>query len=950
MYNRRMDLKLWILGAPRIEIGNEPLRVDTRKATALLVYLAERGEPQRRESLAAMFWPESDASHSKAALRRTLSALRKAVGGEWVSADRDNVSLTAPWLDTKEFRALLASTQEHGHAPGEVCTGCLEPLTDAVQLYRDNFLSGFTLPDSPNFDEWQYFTTQSLLRQQSDALKRLVQVMERAENYELAIEYAHRRLDLDSLNESAHRDLMTLHARLGQRGMAMQQYRDCVRVLQEELGAPPLEETADLYERIKAGEIVPIESRAAPAQIAPGKVARLPLIGRAEELAQIQSSYIQIGRRPRLLLIQGEAGVGKTRLAEEFLEGKWSYTLHARCYPGESSVAYRPWIDALRSALAGEDTKAKLEALPEIWLTEAARLLPEIPELFPHLDRPVPDLGARGQDRYMNGLVQVLGALAEGDEPGIFFIDDLQWADEASLDLIAYLMRRGPTPPLFVLAAWRAEDDQRLRAWIANLPAESVRVVSLPLLTKQEVAELVVTLKSTAPAKKLYEETAGLPLFLAEYLAAIEAGTIEGEESQWGLPTQVQEILRMRLASVTGAGQQLLGAAAVIGRSFEFEILRTVSGRSPEETVSGLEALIGAGFVREYREQQPPLGPSYDFKHDKFRELVLTETTQARQRLLHARAAEAILRARGRNSGSAMASRIARHFEFAGNENSAAEHYYEAGNHARGLYANDEAVAHYQSALALGFEEPGVLHEAIADLQTLVGRYDVAAQEYEAAAAYQSDGRVARIEHKLGGLYERWGKRDRALSYYESAAATTKGDGSRARVYADWSLTEHRKGRDQRSRELIELALKDAQSAEDPRALAQCNNILGILARAEGDGEAAQRFLSQSLEYADFLEDPGARAAALNNLALAMAGEGKLNDALDLEREALQISESLGDRHRSAALHSNLADMLHEAEDEQAAKEHLTRSAALFAEVGVASENYEPEIWKLVDW
>ncbi len=164
LYNRGMDLKLWILGAPRIEVGGEPLRVDTRKATALLVYLAERREPQRRESLAAMLWPESDSSHSKAALRRTLSALRKAVGGEWVSADRDAVTLVAPWLDTKEFRTLLDSTHEHGHAVGEWCAQCLEPLTAAVQLYRDTFLSGFTLPDSPEFDEWQYFTSQSLLR------------------------------------------------------------------------------------------------------------------------------------------------------------------------------------------------------------------------------------------------------------------------------------------------------------------------------------------------------------------------------------------------------------------------------------------------------------------------------------------------------------------------------------------------------------------------------------------------------------------------------------------------------------------------------------------------------------------------------------------------------------------------------------------------------------------
>ena len=363
MYNRDMDLKLWILGPPRIEVGGEPLHVDTRKATALLIYLAERGESQRRESLAAMLWPESDSPHSKAALRRTLSALRKAVGGEWVSADRDTVTLTAPWLDTNEFRTLLDRTREHGHKTGEDCARCLEPLSEAVRMYRDGFLSGFTLPDSPEFDEWQYFAAQSLLRQFEDALHRLVRLHERDQNYELAIEFAQRRSSLDLLNESAHRDLMSLHARLGQRGMAIEQYRVCVRVLQEELGTPPLEETVELYEQIKAGKLAAVASHAEPASVVPeplSELARLPLVGRQNALAQIQTSYSQTRQSPRLVLVGGEAGVGKTRLAEEFIEASSANVLQARCYPGETSVAYRPWIDALRSSLVGEDARSKL--------------------------------------------------------------------------------------------------------------------------------------------------------------------------------------------------------------------------------------------------------------------------------------------------------------------------------------------------------------------------------------------------------------------------------------------------------------------------------------------------------------------------------------------------------------------------------------------------------------
>ncbi len=738
LYNRSVDLKLWILGPPKVEVGGEPLRVDTRKATALLIYLAERGEAQRRERLATIFWPESDSSHSKAALRRTLSALRKAVGGDWVSADRDTVSVAPPWIDTHEFRRLIASTQDHGHLASEVCGNCIQPLAEAVQLYRDGFLTGFTLPDSPDFDEWQYFTGQSLLGQYSDALSRLIQAFERDQNFESAIDYANRRLALDPLNESAHRDLMRLHARLGQRGLALQQYRDCIRILQQELGAPPLEETVALYEQIKAGDLTPIKPRETLLPDTPTAISRLPLVGREAEFTQIHADYSQIERGTCLIVIEGEAGVGKTRIAEEFIEESPAVALRARCYSDESSIAYRPWIDVLRSSLAAGDSRRKLGRLDNIWLTEAARLLPEIPELFPSIERPTSNVSKRGQDRYMNGLVQVLGALAKDDSPGILFMDDLQWADEASLDLLAYLIRRGPESPLLVIATWRvetAEEEQRLRAWMASMPTDSTRVISLQLLSQDQVQELVTALGSEAPVERLFRETDGLPLFLAEYLAALEAGKVNEKEDQWSLPTQVQEILRSRLASIPGASRQLLSAAAVIGRSFEFEVLRAVSGRAPEETVAGLETLLGAGFVSEYPEQQPHLGPSYDFKHDKFRELALAETTQARQRLLHGRAAEALLHMRGPTSPGAMASRIARHLEAAGKEQQAAELHVEAGDHARNLYANEEAISHYQSALALGFGESRNLHEAVGDLQTLEGNYDLAAQEYETAMA-----------------------------------------------------------------------------------------------------------------------------------------------------------------------------------------------------------------------
>ena len=211
-------------------------------------------------------------------------------------------------------------------------------------------------------------------------------------------------------------------------------------------------------------------------------------------------------------------------------------------------------------------------------------------------------------------------------------------------------------------------------------------------------------------------------------------------EPEWNLPASIRQILAERLARITSAGRQLLGAAAVIGRSFEYETLRSVSGRTPEETVAGLEELLATSLIREYPEVRSPLGPSYDFTHEKLRAGALEGTTQARQRLLHGRVAKALRR--GRPQG-AMAARIARHYELAGEEQEAAVFYVQAGEHGRGLYANEQAIAHYRSGLALGHPEVGRLHEAIGDLLTSIGDYSGSVQNYEAALAYAANRAMA---------------------------------------------------------------------------------------------------------------------------------------------------------------------------------------------------------------
>ena len=953
-------LAVGLLGPPRLLLAGRPLQLDTRKAVALLAYLAmERGE-HPRDSLAAIFWPDSDRPRALGALRRTIAALRSAGVSPWLEINRHALRLIDRpdlWVDAAELSQLQQSTETHGHSPRAVCAECRPLLVRAAELHRGEFLAGFTLADSPAFDDWQLLQQESLRRQSASVLNRLVWLHAGPDESTAAIEYARRWLQLDLLNEPAHRTLMELYARNGQRALALRQYQACVKVLEEELGVPPLEDTTALYEAIQAGDLPRGELRVAPSLArlpAPRPAQPIPMVGRQAEMAILAECLAAVRDSAHLVILQGESGVGKTRLAEEFLVGlraRQTVVLQTRSFPEEDQLAYAPIIDALRQAMR-QGLSQRLEGMQAIWLSEATRLLPELNSTLPGLPQPAALADPAGKSRLYEGVHQVMGRLLGGRSPGVLFLDDLHNADSATREWLGYVLRRGAGRPLLILAAWRADgpqDLEALQAWSVSLPPERTREVRLGRLGREDLQTLLRRQQAdhqptASQIEALYRETEGLPLLLSEYLKLPEGGPAAG-----GLPRRVQEAFARRLASVSEAALQLLGAGAVIGRRFGLQTLRQISGRSEEEVVVGLEELLTAGLVVEQPDADPAFGPVYDFTHNRLRAAALQGLTLARSRLLHGRAAEA-LQAQG--ASAALAAQIARHLAAAGQELQAAEQYRRAAEFARSLHANAEALDHYASALALGYPEPGRLHEALGDLFTLQGSYREAARHYQAAVAFQEELPQGRLEHKLGRLLQRWGHWEQAEAHFATALSQLPetDQGHLARLYADWSLSAHRQGNPAAARQLLSKGLRAAEAAQDDPALAQCVNMLGILDRAEGALPQAEQHFQRSLEIAQRLQDPGAQIAALNNLALVLADRGDLDAARSHAARALGLCETIGDRHRQAALHSNLADLLHRAGQTEAAVSHLKRSAALFAEVGVQEGEYQPEIWKLVEW
>ncbi len=912
-------IEVRLLGPPRVERDGVLVAFDTRKAVALLAHLAVTDRPRPRDALANMLWRDNDPERARGALRRTLSTLRIAVGAERVEATRDHVRLikdAGMAVDIDRFRALRAQ-------------GELEPAAD---LFRGDFLEGFAIRDAPDFEDWTRGEADGLRRELIATLADLAGDREASGDLTGALDSVHRWLSLDPLHEPAHRALIRLYAATGDRAAALVQYRECVRTLSRELGVPPLRETTELYEAINRGSYAPPTpaARSAPARPEPRPS---PFVGRAGDLRALRTVYDGISGDGRLALIEGEAGIGKTRLAEELLSGlraEGAQVLVGRAYEEEAGLAYAPLIDALRGRSRQDDDW--LDRTADRALGEAARLVPELAEGRPAASwAPVDGPGA--ETRFLAGVWDTLCAAGAGRSPGALLIDDAQWADDATLALLSYGLRRLTGRSLLVVLTWRTPHDHPLRrAAAAVARAGSGTVLGLDRLDEAAVGELV---QATRPgggdrgvSRRLWETTEGVPLLLVEYLRTL--GEADGP-----LPTGARDLLRARVDPVSEMGRQVLSAAAVLGRSFDVDTVRAVSGRTDEETVTALEEVVRRGVVREG-------ALDYDFGHELLRALVYDETSLARRRLLHARAAEVL-------GGPAAA--VARHLQLAGRDAEAAQVFRRAGEEAREVFANAEALGHLRAALALGNPDRAGLHTAIGDLQMVMGDYPGAQLTLETAAAGAAAGELAAVEHRLGRLQHRRGEYVLAEAHLRAALSSAPATdlAARAGITADLSLTAHARGDADRASSLGREAAALAEQSGDLRARCQAHNLLGMLATAAGDIEPALEDLRRSRELADQTGDHDLRVAVLNNLALAHRARGELASAIELTAVALDLCTTRGDRHREAALHNNLADLLHATGRPDEAMVHLKAAVEIFAEVG-AEEEPRPEIWKLVRW
>jgi predicted ATPase/DNA-binding SARP family transcriptional activator len=516
------SFRLSLLGAPCLERDGVPLGLGTRKNVALVAYLAVTEVSHSREALITLLWPELEPSRARGGLRRNLSELKKALGGELLVVDRESVGLDPGadlWLDVDQFRGLLQAWQRHDHLQDEVCPDCLASLAEAIDLYRGDFLEGFSLRDSPNFDEWQFFQTEGLRQELAATLERLVRVHSAQGDPALAIPFARRWLALDPLHEEAHRQLMRLYAWSDQRAAALRQYQECVRSLESELGVEPAAETRRLYERIRDGELregagKPRSREGLVAAVTPAFLSTaLPppgppalLVARERELARLGRDLdAALAGRGRVVFVIGGPGRGKTALMQEFARRAQDRSddlifaggnCNAHTGYGDPYLPFREILGLLTGDVdalwaAGAITRQHARRLWDAFPLAVEALVEVGPDL---IDTFIPGTalvrraaayaagGIDGQVAWRTQLeelverkaafphdpnlhqsalfeqyARVVGALAR-ERPLLLAVDDLQWADVGSTGLLFHLGRGVAGGRVLIIGGYRPEE------------------------------------------------------------------------------------------------------------------------------------------------------------------------------------------------------------------------------------------------------------------------------------------------------------------------------------------------------------------------------------------------------------------------------------------------------------------------------------------------------------
>jgi len=674
-------LRLELLGGFRVltdsRFAGRAPSVRQQELVAFLILHARRA-PLPRQRIAGSLWPESSDAQALTNLRRELHHLRDASPALEVLIDVG--SRTLAWRDDAGVSVDIIAfeqTAERGLA------GDRAALQEAARLYQGDLLPDITV-------EWIEADRERLRQRAKSVLSRLVGVLEKERAYGEAIEHAQQLSRLDPLDEQAWCTLMRCHARRGDRATALHLYQQCTALLKRELGTQPSAATRATYR-----EILNLEAEASPIP-APPRTSVYPLVGRHAEFRTLLNAwYSAAAGHPTLALIRGEAGIGKTRLAEELID--WCRlenitAVTARCYAGEGRLAYAPIAAWLKS----DSLQAALRTLEDAWLTDVARLHPELAATRPDIATPTLQLESWQRLRFFEALGRAFRAAA----PLVLILDDLQWADADTIEWLHYFLRSASGSSCLVAATVRAEEQQdnpplgRLLGQLGH--DDLLTTIALGPLDQRATALLAGAvaehpLDDSAQAET-FRDTEGHPLFIVERGRMALAGQVG--TSAMGELSRVQSVVAARLALLSDEARAAAEVAAAVGRDFQFDLLARASDLEEAALVRSLDELWQRHIVRVQADER------WDFSHDRIREVAYSGIGPARRRLIHRRIAQGMeLLFAGRLDE--VSASLAVHFDRGGQPGRAVPFLERAAAVAARVSANEEAIRCFTYALSL---------------------------------------------------------------------------------------------------------------------------------------------------------------------------------------------------------------------------------------------------------
>ena len=691
-------VSLTLLGPPSVRLtdGEQHRPQPGAKELALLAYLALEPGVHTREELAGLLWGESSETEARASLRQALKHLRTTLG-DIIQTGRSVVALGAPIdCDVCDFKRLVAQ----------------EP-SRALSADIPRFLVGFSVRHAPQFDEWVAATRRQLLQTYQSALGTLAREAMGQWRWRAAVDVADRWLRCDPLSDEAARLAIEASYLAGDRGAALARFAHYRSVLASETGCEPSRALMSLIRQVES-DATP---SASPRPITDEWYSRAPsfessLVGREGEWGTLVKGWKRVARGSgQIVLIEGEPGVGKSRLAEEFLRwivAQGGGVLRGHGYDGRVGIPYEPVVEVLRDALASPGLGG---TAPE-WLSEVTRLLPELRQRFPTIPELTPSDSAEGW-RLFEGVAQLMLALA-AERPLVVWLDDLHWCDGDSCNLLRFLARRSEQAPILWLGTLsmgeveRAAPAARL-CRVLRAKAHS-SIVTLGPLSEDHLWQMIREMGHVSTptgarrfANRVFGVTGGNPFYTVELLKTMFAqGLLEVDEGsgEWtvasGALTQgrdlpvsqtVHQVIAARIDRLPEQLNELLITIAIAGAGCRTEVLSHVHGISRLHAAAVADALVERRLLVEE-------GGLYRCAHPVIAHVVRDGLTPSRRREIHRTLALSLEQAMLPQHTADAARELARHADRGGEP---------ALAHRFALVASEAAIERYAFAEALSW-------------------------------------------------------------------------------------------------------------------------------------------------------------------------------------------------------------------------------------------------------